>query len=169
MRTFADRFGLRLDTVEYVTAKSGKIVYLSPQMQQMIADARLGLFDILLVGYYDRFQRNLRRTLEIVEDDLHPNGVAWVMADLRLVSGNPADYDQMVKQALESERYSTKLGGRIPDGKAAKVEALNDEGSGLVSVGFRRVGDDKVIEPDPGRCPSRSGHGRSRPPVMPTR
>ena len=153
MRTFTDRFGLRLDTVEYVTAGSGKTVHRSPQMQRMIGDARLGMFDILIVGYYDRFQRNLRRTLEIVEDELHPNGVAWVMADLRLVSGNPADWDQMIELALEAERYSTKLGGRIRDGKAAKRETLSDEGSGLVPVGFQRAGDNKVIEPDPRTMP----------------
>ena len=38
----------------------------------MLAAAKAGEFDLLLIGYSDRWQRNLRRTLELLEDSLHP-------------------------------------------------------------------------------------------------
>jgi hypothetical protein len=36
-------------------------------MADMLAAATAGSFDFLLTGYFDRWQRNLRRTLELVE------------------------------------------------------------------------------------------------------
>jgi hypothetical protein len=45
-------------------------------MQEMLGHVGGGEFRLLTVGYYDPFHRNLRRTLEIVEDVLHPNGVS---------------------------------------------------------------------------------------------
>jgi hypothetical protein len=45
----------------------------------MLAAAKAGAFDVLLTGYFDRWQRNSRRTLELVEDHLDPSGVAWVI------------------------------------------------------------------------------------------
>ena len=37
-------------------------------MKDMVASAKAGDFDLLLAGYSDRWQRNVRRTLEVLED-----------------------------------------------------------------------------------------------------
>ena len=68
-------------------------------MTAMLAEARAGAFDLLLAGYSDRWQRNLRRTLELLEDHLHPAGVALVMCDRRILSSDPHDWDELVAEA----------------------------------------------------------------------
>ena len=64
-------------------------------MTEMLAEAQAGAFDLLLAGYSDRWQRNLRRTLELLEDGLHPAGVALVMCDRRILSSDPHDWDEL--------------------------------------------------------------------------
>ena len=48
--------------------------------QAMLAAARSGAFDVLVVGYASRFLRNLKQTLIAVEDQLSPGGVAVLRA-----------------------------------------------------------------------------------------
>jgi hypothetical protein len=140
IRTFADRYGLVDSGLEFVAAQSGRTVWKSPVMTEMLTAAHSGAFGALLIGYYDRWQRNLRRTLELIEDDLHPSGVVWVMCDRRLVSGDPRDWDEMIREAHEAERYSRRLGERITDGYASKFRAYSDQ-AGNAPRGFRRVAD----------------------------
>ena len=148
MDSFAERYGLIDTGLVYSVAQSGRTVWKSDAMARMSEDARAGKFDLLLTGYFDRWQRNLRRTLELVEDVLHPSGVAWVMCDRRLVSSDPRDWDQMISEAHESERYSRRLGDRITDGYAAKFKGIGDPG-GHAGLGFRRAGEARVLEIDP--------------------
>jgi DNA invertase Pin-like site-specific DNA recombinase len=148
---FAERYGLIEAAPEIVVAHRGKTVWKSSKMRELIASVRLEEFDVLLVGYADRWQRNLRRTLELVEDELHPHGVAWVIADRRLVSGDPRDWDQMVDEAHDAEQYSTRLSGKVRDGYAAKSRVFVDQGGGLTPLGFRRTPKEehKLLVPDP--------------------
>ena len=148
MAAFVERYGLVDTGLAYTVAQSGRTVWRSSTMHDMLDAARRGDFDVLLVGYFDRWQRNLRRTLELVEDELHPNGVAWVMCDRRLVSSDPRDWDQMISEAHEAERYSRRLAGRIADGYAAKFRRLADQ-AGNAPRGFRREGDAHVLAIDP--------------------
>jgi hypothetical protein len=138
MDQFVERYGLIDTKIEYSIAQSGRTVWRSSTMAEMLAVAKAGSFDVLLTGYFDRWQRNLRRTLELVEDDLHPSGVAWVMCDRRLMSSDPRDWDQMVTEAHEAERYSRRLGERITDCYAAKFRRLADPG-GHAPLGFLRI------------------------------
>ncbi len=78
-------------------------------MAEMLADRRSGRFDLLLAGYSDRWQRNLRRTLELLEDGLHPNGVALVMCDRKILSSDPSDWDELISEAAGAEKYSRRL------------------------------------------------------------
>ena len=135
MDRFVERYGLVDTKIVYSVAQSGRTVWRSSTMADMLAAATAGSFDVLLTGYFDRWQRNLRRTLELVEDRLHPSGVAWVMCDRRLMSSDPRDWDQMVTEAHEAERYSRRLGERITDGYAAKFRRLADPG-GRAPLGF---------------------------------
>ncbi len=110
MDRFVERFGLIDTGIVYTVAQSGRTVWRSETMGTMLAAAHDQAFDVLLTGYFDRWQRNLRRTLELIEDGLHPSGVAWAMCDRRLLSSDPRDWDQMVTEAHEAERYSRRLG-----------------------------------------------------------
>src|SRR5687767_3689364 len=73
-----DRFIERHDLLDtglvFEVAHSGTTVWKSETMTAMLDTARVGAFDLLLAGYSDRWQRNLRRTIELLEDDLHPAG-----------------------------------------------------------------------------------------------
>ena len=104
-------------------------------MTEMLAEAKAGAFDLLLAGYSDRWQRNLRRTLELLEDGLHPSGVALVMCDRRILSSDPHDWDELVAEAAGAERYSRRLSERITDGYAAKFDHQDDPG-GHAALGF---------------------------------
>lgn len=149
IESFVERYGLVDSGIRYTVAHSGKTVWRTSEMAALVADARARRFDVLVVGYFDRWQRNLRRTLELVEDELHPNGVSWAMADRRLVSSDPNDWDEMVREAHEAERYSRKLAERVTDGYGAKFRRWADPG-GNPAFGFRRSGEPPhLVEIDP--------------------
>src|SRR5579859_5601015 len=61
-----ERYGLTDSGIAWQSAASGRTVYLGPEFAAMVAAARAGCFDVLLVGYVSRFQRNLRQTLNAV-------------------------------------------------------------------------------------------------------
>jgi len=107
-------------------------------MATMVEDLRSGRFDLLLTGYSDRWQRNLRRTLELLEDELHPNGVALVMCDRKILSSDPSDWDELISEAAGAEKYSRRLSERITEGYAAKFDQERDPG-GHAGLGFRRL------------------------------
>ena len=150
---FIERHGLRDTGLTFQVAHSGTTVWRSPTMTEMLAEARAGAFDLLLAGYSDRWQRNLRRTLELLEDGLHPAGVALVMCDRRILSSDPHDWDELVAEAAGAERYSRRLSERITDGYAAKFDRRDDPG-GHAGLGFRRLPDPPhTLEIDPDRMP----------------
>ena len=147
---FIERYGL-VDTGRvFQVAQSGTTVWRSPTMIQMLAEAKAGGFDLLLAGYSDRWQRNLRRTFELIEDHLHPSGVALVMCDRRILSSDPHDWDELVAEATAAERYTRRLAERVRDGYGAKFEHHSDQG-GLPPLGFRRPAEPPCaneIDPD---------------------
>ena len=116
----------------------------------MIAAARPAQFDVLLVGYVSRFQRNLKQTL-IAVDELHALGVAVVFCDERIVSSDADRWDELVREAHEAESYSRKLGRRIGEGLAAKRRRLGEPG-GQPPYGYIRSGKPPVLEPVPARA-----------------
>ena len=122
----------------FQVAHSGTTVWRSATMTEMLAEAKAGAFDLLLAGYSDRWQRNLRRTLELLEDGLHPAGVALVMCDRRILSSDPHDWDELISEAAGAEKYSRRLSERITDGYAAKFDHRDDPG-GHAGLGFRRL------------------------------
>jgi hypothetical protein len=123
-------------------------------MAELLADVRAREFRVLITGYYDGWQRNLRRTLEFVEDVLHPNGVAWVMADRRLISGDPRDWQEMRQLSDQAQKYREDLSEKVRDGYAAKLARRHDQGGGLVPYGFRRDPDTRLVVPDPETMPA---------------
>jgi DNA invertase Pin-like site-specific DNA recombinase len=134
---FIQRHALRDTGLVFQVAHSGTTVWRSQTMTDMLAAARAGAFDLLLAGYSDCWQRNLRRTLELLEDGLHPHGVALVLCDRRILSSDSRDWDELVAESTGAERYSRRLSQRISDGYAAKFEQQADPG-GHAPLGFRR-------------------------------
>ncbi|MHB8399629.1 MAG: recombinase family protein [Candidatus Limnocylindrales bacterium] len=128
-------------------AHSGRTVYRSAEMEAMLGAAERDEFDVLLVGYVSRWQRNLRRTLELLEDKLHPVGVPIYFVDEDILSSAERDWDQLIGEAQDAERYSRRLSRRIREGYASKRTKERDPG-GQPPFGFRRNGA-KLLEPDP--------------------
>ena len=145
---FIERHELADTGLVWQVAHSGTTVWKSDAMAEMLEAAKAGGFDLLLAGYSDRWQRNLRRTLELLEDYLHPAGVALVMCDRRIISSDPADWDELISEAHAADKYSRRLGERITDGYASKFQRLGDQ-AGNAPWGMRRTGDAHVLEPDP--------------------
>ncbi len=146
---FIERHALVDTGLVYQVAHSGRTVWRSATMATMVKDLRSGRFDLLLTGYSDRWQRNLRRTLELLEDELHPNGVALVMCDRKILSSDPHDWDELISEAAGAEKYSRRLSERITDGYAAKFDHHDDPG-GHAGLGFRRsVEPPHVLQVDP--------------------
>jgi DNA invertase Pin-like site-specific DNA recombinase len=135
---FIERHGLVDTGLVFQVAHSGGTVWSSPTMKEMVDKAKAGAFDLILAGYSDRWQRNLRRTLEVLEDHLHPAGVALVMCDRRILSSDPHDRDELVAESAAAERYTLRLAERVTDGYAAKFERHGDQG-GNPPLGFRRL------------------------------
>ena len=143
------RLGLADSGLAWRAARSGRTVYRSAEMADMLGAAQRGEFDVLLVGYVSRWQRNLRRTLELLEDALHPAGVPVYFCDEEILSSSERHWDQLVDEAKDAERYSRRLSRRIKEGYASKLAKERDPG-GRPPFGFRRNAA-KLIEPDPGR------------------
>ena len=143
------RLGLTDTGLVWRAAHSGRTVYRSAEMTAMLDAARRGEFDVLLMGYVSRWQRNLRQTLNLLEDALHPAGVAVYFADEEILSTCERHWDQLVEEAKDAERYSRRLSRRISEGYASKRATQRDPG-GHPPYGFRR-NEAKLLEPDPDR------------------
>ena len=144
-----ERHGLIDSGLAWQTAESGKTVYLGAVFMAMMEAARAGSFDVLLVGYTSRFQRNLRQTLNAVAD-LHAAGVVVLFCDERILSSDVGRWEDFAREALEAESYSRKLGRRISEGLAAKRRRLGEPG-GPPPYGYTRAGRPPILEPIPGR------------------
>ena len=145
------RLGLVDTGLTWRAAHSGRTVYRSVEMAAMLAAAERGEFDVLLVGYVSRFQRNLHRTLEVLNDRLHPVGVPVYFADEVILSSADRDWDQLVGEAQDAERSSRRQSRRIKEGYASKLTKERDPG-GHPPFGFRRNAA-KLMEPDPAAVP----------------
>jgi DNA invertase Pin-like site-specific DNA recombinase len=149
-RELADRAIARLGLVDtrlaWSAAQSGATVHSSPTMRAMLEAARAGAFEVLVVGYVARWQRNLRQTLNLLEDALHPAGVAVWFADEELLSSNERHWDQLVDEAKGADSWLRKHRRRVREGYAAKRATQRDPG-GRPPFGFRRNPGTKLIEP----------------------
>jgi putative DNA-invertase from lambdoid prophage Rac len=66
LRAFCQRSGWA-DVVEYVEKVSGKAGQQRPQLEQLLADARLKKIDVVLVWKIDRFGRSVQEFIERVQ------------------------------------------------------------------------------------------------------
>ena len=146
------RLGLVDTGLAWSPAHSGSTVHGSPAMRAMLKAAGAGAFDVLVVARSDRWQRNLRQTLNLLEDDLHAAGVVVWFDDEQLLSSCERNWDQLVDEAKGAESWLRKHRRRVREGYAAKRASSRDPG-GRPPVGFRRDPTTKLVEPDPDRLP----------------
>ena len=143
------RLGLVDSGLDFSVARSGSTVYLHRTMREAIEAARAGAYDVLVPAYVDRWQRNLRQTLNVLEDDLHPVGVAVYFCDEELLSSCERNWDQLVDLAKAAESWLRRHRRRVKEGLAAKLASKRDPG-GRPPFGFRRD-EGKLVEVDPER------------------
>ncbi len=146
---FIERHGLVDTGLVFQVAHSGTTVWRSATMTEMLAEAGAGAFDLLLAGYSDRWQRNLRRTLELLEDGPHPAGVALVMCDRRILSSDPHDWDELISEARA--RRSTAA-----DCRSGSPTATRPSSTTATTLAGTRAS-------ACGACPSRRTRSRSTP------
>src|SRR5664280_1443184 len=143
------RYGLADSALEWSVASSGwTSAWRTPTWEAMVASAQAGAFDVLVVGYVSRFLRNLKQTLIAVEDHLHAAGVVVLFADERLLSPDPNNWDQFVREAHEAEAYSRKLSKRVGEGYAAKRRRLGVPGGNRAPFGIIREGKPSTLRVD---------------------
>ena len=145
------RLGLVDTGLAWSAAHSGSTVHSSPAMRGMLEAAAAGAFDVLVVARSDRWQRNLRQTLNLLEEDLHPAGVVVWFDDEELLSSNERAWDQLVDEAKGAESWLRKHRRRVKEGLAAKLREQRDPG-GRPPFGFRRDPQTKFLEPDESRA-----------------
>jgi DNA invertase Pin-like site-specific DNA recombinase len=149
------RYGLADSGLEWAVASSGwTSAWRTPTWEAMVASAHAGAFDVLVVGYVSRFLRNLKQTLIAVEDHLHAAGVVVLFADERLLSSDPNNWDQFVREAHEAEAYSRKLSKRVHEGYAAKRRRLGVPGDNRAPYGIIREGKPSTLRIDEARAPT---------------
>jgi hypothetical protein len=147
------RYGLADSALEWSVASSGwTSAWRTPTWEAMVASAQAGAFDVLVVGYVSRFLRNLKQTLIAVEDHLHAAGVVVLFADERLLSSDPSNWDQFVREAHEAEAYSRKLSKRVGEDYAAKRRRLGVPGGNRAPFGIIREGKPSTLRIDEARA-----------------
>jgi DNA invertase Pin-like site-specific DNA recombinase len=155
-RALQDRAIAQLGLVEcgpeWLVTHSGATVYASQLMDEAVREAQAGGYDVLVVACVERWQRNLRQTLNVLEDELHLAGVCVWFCDEGLLSSNPRDWDRLADEAKAAESWLRKHSRRVADGLAAKRDTKHDPG-GRPPYGFRRNAQ-KLVEADPGRLPT---------------
>ena len=100
-----------------------------PAFRQLMADARLKRFDVVLVYLYDRFARKMRLMLQCIED--------LERCQVQVVSATqPGDWLSVGVNALMAEQYSRMLSARMKD--VRRWEAQQGRLPGPVPVGYER-------------------------------
>ena len=131
-----------------MAASGWKSAWQTAPWQAMLASARSGAFDVLVVGYASRFLRNLKQTLIAVEDHLQPARVVVLFADERLLSNDPDHWSQFVREAQEAEAFSRKQSKRVHEGYGAKRRRLGVPGGNRAPYGIVREGHPSVLRID---------------------
>ncbi len=144
-------YGMVDTGIEWQVAHSGRTIVTTSQFSDMLARAGRD-YDVLVVGYNSRFARDLRTAVN-ARHQLHEAGAALLFADERVLSSDDNAWENWARETVEAEAYSRRLARAVHAGYAAKIRDYADQGGGLVPLGFRRVGEGKLIEPDPDAMP----------------
>ncbi len=150
--TFADRAGLEIVERYIDRAESGRSTEGRDDFHRMIADARRGLFDVVLVWKYDRFARNEYESLTY-ENKLAECGVKLVSVMEPVPEGAVGNVTKGMLR-LFAQFYSEDLREKIERGMRITAEKGNSTG-GRTPLGYKSVGDKDGhrLEIDPATAP----------------
>ena len=118
---FAQSYGLVLGNRWYKEFVTGRSVKKRLEFQSFLQDARLHLFDVLLVDNTSRFGRN-QSDCRIYKDELLSLGIIVVFVSQGMISGRDSDFiNERINETLD-EAYSRNLSYYISQGQKEKAE-----------------------------------------------
>ena len=131
---FAESYGLVLGTEWYEEFVSGRQATKRRAFQQFLDDARLDLFDVLLVDHTSRFGRNQEESIRY-KAELQRLGKTVVFVSQGIISGRDSDFlSERINETLD-EQYSRSLSRYVTSGFAEK--ALSGHALGHAPLGYQ--------------------------------
>ncbi len=122
IQRFAASYGLVLGDRYYTEFVSGRRVQKRKEFQLFIEDARLDMFDVLLVDHTSRFGRNQEECIRY-KGEFQRLGKTVVFVSQGIISGSDRDFlSERINETLD-EQYSRNLSRYVREGKARKAEA----------------------------------------------
>ena len=119
---FAQMYELHLGNRWYTEFVSGRTVEKREQFQAILADAKVDLFDVLLVDHTSRFGRNQAECIHY-KDELKALGKVVVFVSQGIISGSDRDFlAERINETMD-EGYSRNLSRYITEGLEGKVNS----------------------------------------------
>ena len=132
---FSESYGLVLGGRWYTEFVSGLAAGNRKAFQQLLEDARLDLFDVLLVDHTSRFGRNQAECIQYKEK-LQGLGKIVVFVSQGIISGSDRNFlSERINETLD-EAYSRNLSRYVREGKARKADA--GHALGHAPLGYRQ-------------------------------
>ena len=117
---FAKSYGLAMGTRWYTEFVSGRHSQNRSQFQHFLDDARMDLFDVLLVDHTSRFGRNQAECIRHKEE-MWNLGKVVVFVSQGIISGSDRDFlSERIHETLD-EQYSRSLSRYVTAGLAEKA------------------------------------------------
>ncbi|MCH7552522.1 MAG: recombinase family protein [Chloroflexi bacterium] len=117
---FAKSYGLAMGTRWYTEFVSGRYSQNRSQFQHFLDDARMDLFDVLLVDHTSRFGRNQAECIRHKEE-MWNLGKVVVFVSQGIISGSDRDFlSERIHETLD-EQYSRSLSRYVTAGLAEKA------------------------------------------------
>jgi DNA invertase Pin-like site-specific DNA recombinase len=118
---FAESYGLVLGNRWYTEFVSGRSVDKRHEFQRFLEDARLDLFDVLLVDHTSRFGRNQAECIRY-KNELKRLEKTVIFVSQGIISGSDRDFlNERINETLD-EQYSRNLSRYISAGLAEKAQ-----------------------------------------------
>jgi site-specific DNA recombinase len=148
---FSQSYGIVLGSRWYTEFVSGRHSRNRSQFQQFLEDARLDLFDVLLVDHTSRFGRNQAECIRHKEE-LRSLGKLVVFVSQGIISGSDRDFlSERINETID-EQYSRNLARYVSAGLAEKSQ--HGYAVGPPPLGYKseilpgRKGERKVPNPE---------------------
>lgn len=116
-----------------------------PAWQQMIADARAGAFQVLIVHKLDRFSRDVLAGLRVIAD-LRAAGVSFVSVSEQMDFTTPMGGVMMTMLLAFAQLYREQLRTEVTKGKTQKAKRGRSNAN-RPPFGYKRIDGRDVIDP----------------------
>lgn len=134
VQRFAESYGLVLGQRWYTEFVSGRSVAKRKEFHQFIEDARLDLYDVLLVDHTSRFGRNQAECIRY-KGEMQRLGKTVVFVSQGIISGSDRDFlAERINETLD-EQYSRNLSRYVRAGMMEK--ARQGLANGVAPLGYK--------------------------------